>query len=157
MGMRLDPETTRRVLAMAEPQKTRREKEYVDAGVSIEPRRLVLTIPHETKSEANQRDRWGKIKRTKSVRKILQQTIWPYHSQLTKFVEAFHGGGLVTVTFTRLGGRQLDDDNLRSSMKAARDTVASLLLADDGDPRFCWRYAMKPGGPVGVMVELNYD
>ena len=45
------------------------------------------------------------------------------------------------VTFTRYGTKLLDDDNIRSAFKHARDGVAAWLGIDDADPRIIWEYA----------------
>jgi hypothetical protein len=127
----------------------------VEAGVSLEDGRLTIMLPLETKSEANQRGWKGKARRTKSARRILFQTVGPHHWVLTPFVTALHSGEAIRVLFTRLGGRRLDDDNLRSAFKAARDGVAAMLLADDGDPRFHWEYDQAIGGPVGIRIEIE--
>ena len=137
------------------PTRQPRPKEFVGAGVAIFVNKIMIHIPTETKSEANQRGWQGKAKRTKSARQIMYQTLWRHHGALTRFVEHFHGQGCLRVTFTRLGGRELDDDNLRSACKSVRDTVAALMLGDDRDPRFVWMYGQEPGGAVGVRVEIE--
>lgn len=48
----------------------------------------------------------------------------------------------------------LDDDNLRSALKAVRDGIAEKLGIDDRDPRVEWRYGQRKG-MVGVDVELE--
>lgn len=50
----------------------------------------------------------------------------------------------------------LDDDNLRSALKAVRDGVALALGVDDGDRRLVWHYAEKraPRGVYFVTVAL---
>ncbi len=116
---------------------------------------LTIIVPTATKSEANQRDTFGKAKRTKSARRILCQTMRPHHALLTAFVQAIEDGKALNVKLTRLGGRELDDDNLRSACKASRDAVASLLLSDDRDPWLRWDYGQEPGGPCGVRVEIS--
>lgn len=50
-------------------------------------------------------------------------------------------GDRFRVTFTRYGAKMLDDDNLRSAFKHARDGVAKWLGIDDADPRIVWEYA----------------
>jgi hypothetical protein len=60
------------------------------------------------------------------------------------------------VTFTRLGGAALDDDNLRGAFKGVRDYVAKELLGlDDADPRIEWKYDQRPGGPAGIRVRME--
>ena len=133
-------------------------KEFVEASV----RRtgpypnLKIIIPTETKSESNQRDTWGRVRRTKSAKAIFNQTMRPYYVDLNPLVQHFDVDGIIRVTFTRLGGRKLDSgDNLNGSMKALKDAVAAAFLADDGDPRFIWQYDQEPGGPIGVRIEIE--
>lgn len=53
-------------------------------------------------------------------------------------------------------GQPLDDDNLRSALKAIRDAVAAYLGVDDGSPEVRYEYSQSP--PVfttwGVHVEF---
>ncbi len=44
------------------------------------------------------------------------------------------------VAITRVGPNKLDDDNLVSACKAARDELAAWLELDDADPRLSWSY-----------------
>lgn len=73
------------------------------------------------------------------------------------------------VTLTRIAPRRLDDDDLRSALKAIRDEVAVCmglptkaprqgqvrLIADDSDPGM-WRYRQIKGAPkeYAVLVEI---
>lgn len=63
----------------------------------------------------------------------------------------------VTVTLTRLTSSALglDDDNLRGSLKAVRDELASWLGVDDRDPRVTWRYEQKLRAGFGVEVSID--
>ena len=62
----------------------------------------------------------------------------------------------LTVTLTRIATRNLDDDNLQSGCKAARDGVADWLGLDDADKRITWLYAQAKGKAkeYGLMVEI---
>jgi hypothetical protein len=62
----------------------------------------------------------------------------------------------LTVTMTRIGFGTLDDDNLASAFKAARDGVADWLGVDDGDPRITWIRQQQKGkrGEYGLWVEV---
>ena len=64
----------------------------------------------------------------------------------------------VVVTLTRVGVRDLDDDNLASAFKAVRDELAAWLGCDDG-PRapVSWRYAQRRGEPKEYAVEIQID
>jgi len=66
------------------------------------------------------------------------------------------GGGRLACTITRLGGREMDDDNLKPTGKWVRDTVALFLGVDDGPAGpIDWHYAQQPGGAWGVKVRLG--
>ncbi len=60
----------------------------------------------------------------------------------------------VPVTFTRVGPRRLDSDNVQGTLKGIRDEVAKQLGVDDGDMRFVWGYAQEIGEyAVKVLIE----
>ena len=100
-------------------------------------------VPIKTVSAANLREHWGEKAR-----------------RVAKEREAFHLMCPVgvstpcTVTFTRFGKRKLDDDNLSSALKAARDGIAQKIGIDDGDDRIAWRYFQEKGDQ-GVHVRIE--
>jgi hypothetical protein len=51
----------------------------------------------------------------------------------------------VVVTMTRVGPRALDDDNLKSSMKYVRDTIAKFYGVDDASELYDWRTEQRKG------------
>lgn len=57
------------------------------------------------------------------------------------------------VVLTRVGPRELDDDNLAGACKGVRDGVADYLGIDDGDKRIKWAYA-QARGPYGVRITV---
>lgn len=61
------------------------------------------------------------------------------------------------VTLTRYSAGTLDDDNLRSALKAVRDGIADRLGVDDNDARVEWKYeqAACKRGTYGVSVEIE--
>lgn len=59
------------------------------------------------------------------------------------------------VTLTRVAARVLDDDNLRSAFKAARDGVADWLGVDDGSELVEWRYAQETGKQYVARVRVE--
>lgn len=67
------------------------------------------------------------------------------HAAVAKALEPFARPDLegehVTITLTRMGPRELDDDNLAYAFKSIRDEVANWLGVDDADKRLSWRYA----------------
>jgi hypothetical protein len=60
------------------------------------------------------------------------------------------------VTLTRVGPRELDDDNLASAFKAVRDEVADFVGLDDGSKRFTWAYAQQRG-LYGIRIKLEVE
>ena len=63
------------------------------------------------------------------------------------------------VTFTRLGGKPLDeDDNLPRACKAVKDVVAEWLgVSDTGrDSRVRWRYRQAPAYAAGVRIRVEH-
>lgn len=61
------------------------------------------------------------------------------------------------VTMTRLGGKRLDDDNLRRALKAVRDVVAEWLGVDDADPKVCWRCRQRPAWRMGCRIWISEE
>jgi len=106
-----------------------------------------IILPLRTVSLANQREHWGKkARRAKSERQAAYL--------LTK-------GKLPTppcvVKLVRVAPRELDDDNLRGSMKSIRDGIADRLGIDDRDPLVTWEYGQAQGKPkeYAVLVEVK--
>jgi hypothetical protein len=64
----------------------------------------------------------------------------------------------VVVTLTRIGVRDLDDDNLAAGFKSVRDEVAAWLGCGDGkrDP-ITWRYAQRRGEPRQYAVTITVE
>lgn len=87
-----------------------------------------IELPLRIESTANLREHWAKkAKRTKNHRQAA--IVIPAHPLPC------------VVTLTRIAPRALDDDNLRSGLKALRDGIADRLGVKDNDPRVEWRYA----------------
>ena len=102
-----------------------------------------ITIPVATVSEANRRDHWSlKAKRAKGHRKA---AFWALQAEVASKVVPD------SVTMTRVAPRPLDDDNLRSALKAVRDGIADYFGINDRDPRVTWRYGQERG-----EVRQNY-
>lgn len=103
-----------------------------------------FTVPVRTVSEANRRDHWRvKAKRAKQHRRWAA-AVCPRHALPC------------VVAMTRLSAGELDDDNLRSALKAVRDGIADALGVDDRDPRVRWEYgqAKCKRGEFGVRVTI---
>ncbi len=107
---------------------------------------LEFTVPLKTVSGSNVREHWAvRAKRVKAERRKVWAK-WPRPARLPI---------LLRVTMTRLGGRELDDDNLRAALKGVRDQVAAQLGVDDRTPLVHWDYEQRPGGEAGVLVRVE--
>ena len=150
--MKLSPELTAKILAQAGAPKPRRKpapKQMVGRGV-----RLVLTVPCVVVSEMNRRDHWAaRRKRFDGQANEFWATVRIYGIDPPRGLRFVTRP--LTVTFTRIGGRTLDSDNLASAFKGLRDAVAAWCGLDDGDKRVTWRYAQEPGTAQGVRIELE--
>jgi hypothetical protein len=113
---------------------------------------LLLIVPIVTKSELNERGHWSaRAKRFAAQRKTVA---WAF---LASGVRKGKTPIPATVTLTRLGLRDLDNDNLAGAMKAVRDEVAAMLAVDDADPRLTWVYGqerVKLARDAGVRIEI---
>lgn len=113
---------------------------------------MICEIPLRTQSEANRRDHWAaRHRRVKGQRDAVALCLGLYDRPSLPCV----------VRLTRLSPRELDDDNLRSSLKAIRDEVARWLClpvgsggqVDDRDPRVRWEYGQARAREYGVRIE----
>lgn len=106
---------------------------------------IELELPLRIESVANLREHWAvKARRTKQHRHLACALV-PGHALPC------------VVTLTRIAPRALDDDNLRSGLKAVRDGVADRLGIDDRDPRVKWRYGQRPGKAKQYAVLVRID
>ena len=104
-------------------------------------------IPIKTVSEANTREHWRqRAARTKQNR--WAGAYWTRAKYPTLVLPA-------TVTLTRYGPRELDNDNLGGSFKALRDGIADAFGVDDGDARYAWVYRQERSRWHGVRIEIN--
>lgn len=104
-----------------------------------------VMLPVKTISEANARCHWAaKANRAKRQRHV------------ARALTAAHPLPVV-VTITRYSAGTLDDDNLRSALKAVRDGIADRLGVPDNDPRVRWCYAQArcTRGEFGVQVRME--
>lgn len=106
---------------------------------------VTVTLPLHTVSITNKREHWAK--RAKRARD---------HRMVAKAMVPAHPLPCV-VRLVRIAPRALDDDNLRSALKAARDGVADKLGVDDRDQRVTWEYGQERGGvgEYAVRVEIR--
>ena len=111
---------------------------------------IEVEIPIKTVSEANMREHWG----SKHGRQILQGNAVVYGLfQYRKEIEQFRLP--LAISFTRIGKRELDSDNLQSAFKKIRDKVASILLVNDGDKRITWDYKQEIGKSYAVRIRIK--
>lgn len=136
---------------MAARVKTLRRINWVKSAWAVE-----FTVPIQVVSEANRRgEHWSKQHARFKEQEMAVIACWaasPISSRLTF--------SKVIVTITKLGGRKLDGDNLQSSGKHVRDTIAALLGVDDGSDSVVWAYRQETAGagsssPVGVRVRIQ--
>lgn len=121
---------------------------------------MKLEIPLRLPSLANQRLHWAvKAKQTKAQRDALQ---WAWRAEIVRM--RARGDRTVThfpcvVTLTRVGPRELDDDNIRPAFKAIRDEIAAQLGFDDSRRSpIRWEYRqVKRGKDYAVLVEINAE
>lgn len=115
----------------------------------------VWVVPLKTVSEANQRGWHGKANRTTQARNAVCKALGMHLRHVVPFAEAYHRGEVVRLVLTRLGGGRLDAlSNIGAALKASEDAVALLCGANDGAANWHAKAEQKPGGPMGVMIEL---
>jgi hypothetical protein len=105
-----------------------------------------VILPIKTVSEMNCRDHWRKRHRRSKAAKACALVMVPKHPLPC------------VVMLTRLSPGTLDDDNLRSALKATRDGIAEKLGADDSPGSGIeWRYGQEicRRGDYGVRVEIE--
>lgn len=114
------------------------------------PTPITIHIPLRTGRGLNDREsRFARSERVKKERKAVWACWWRRSALQVKFP--------VEVLLVRIspGHVELDDDNLRGSLKAVRDQVADELGVNDGDRakvRFDYH---QERGPWGVRVQLQ--
>ena len=120
-----------------------------DMGGEMKPV-VEVTIPIKIVSEANTTGAWRtKARRVKEQKRVVTLVMSQFDVRLVKLP--------AVVRFTRLSFGELDTDNLASSCKAARDSVAAWLGIDDGDvTRVMYQYAqgMAPRKTYALKVEV---
>ena len=105
----------------------------------------VLISPLTLKSEANA---GGKL-RDKIARKSVVKSAVVHALPDMRFPLP------VVVRLTRIGQKQLDDDNLRPALKAVRDCVAAWLGVDDANPLIRWEYGQRAGFVGGCLIRIK--
>ena len=127
---------------------------------------LVVKLPIKTVSEKNSREHWG----TRSRRTAKQRS----YTLACLLATGWARPALpLVITLTRIGGRELDSDNLARALSGVRDGIAdkppgpttkpgrkpaarpSWVKVDDGSPLIEWRYAQIVGPPAAVLIEIR--
>ena len=119
---------------------------------------ISVMVPIRTENESNQRSHWAaRAKRAASQRTATYLCLIASPLERSRIPKA--------VRLVRIGGRGLDDDGLRSALKAVRDAVACKHTArvpgfydvDDGPKGpITWLYAQEPG-EWAVRIEVMLD
>lgn len=104
--------------------------------------RYDFVLPLRTVSRLNSREHW----RARSTRSKAERT--------AAALMCPHFPTPCKVTFTRVGPRALDSDNLQGALKSIRDGIADKLGINDNGPLVQWEYAQERG-PYAVRVELE--
>jgi len=118
--------------------------------IAAPPATVRVTLPLHTVSEANARGHWsGKAKRARIARSLVALVL-PLHRRIILPPPWL-------VTLIRISPSSgLDDDNLRSALKAVRDQVADELgLPNDSDPRM-WAYDQRRGSRKDLTLVRGY-
>jgi hypothetical protein len=148
--VKLSPEMTAKVEAMAE---------ITASGTVSLPPSLTLLVSIDcsavVKSEANTRCHWAaRQRRFKDQRAKLRREMAGVMGAFIAVKNLLVGGRRASVSFTKLGGRAVDSDNLAGAFKGLRDEVAEWLGLDDASPLVAWSYDQSPGGRQGVRLRV---
>jgi hypothetical protein len=115
-----------------------------------------ITMPIRTLSENVYRGMNRFVKHTKT--KTQRENVKLLLRQL-RVVPRVVGGqpNRYEVKLVRISAGELDDDNLRGSLKAVRDEVAEWIGLDDRDPLIVWKYGQEKAkqGTCGVRIEVR--
>lgn len=163
--MKLPPDLERRCLELAglSPQPAPAQKGkarppvMVQPAVRPRPAGVEFVVPlHLTPVTNKGAVKRGAIGRSGRDRRAVAAVLARDLAALAPFADAARTGWPVRCRIVRLGGGEMDDDNLQAAAKWVRDTVALFLGVDDS-PRgpVRWQYGQEPGGAVGVRVELE--
>lgn len=112
---------------------------------------IEVLIPVRIESVANLREHWAKRANRAKQHRMLA---W---AELRAADPGRKLSGKVCVTLTRIAPRALDDDNLRSALKAARDGVADWLGVPDNHPAIEWRYGQEKGLPKQYALRIQVE
>ncbi len=111
-----------------------------------ENKELVVTVPIKLPSLLNTRMHWRAMDKLKRGQKTAVAICL-----LNKPLPALP----VVITLTRFGPNKLDDDNLESSGKYARDQIAREYGVDDGSDQYEWRYEQRKSKEYSVEIRIE--
>lgn len=114
---------------------------------------MTVTMPIRLVSEANMREHWFVKNKRKKQQQAIVQACW-----ISEGMNRVEWRFPLKITFTRIGARRMDSDNLAGSGKAVRDELAKLLGVNDGDEtKVTWHYQQRTGkrGEYAVEIELK--
>lgn len=153
--MRLSPEMTAKCLELAgvaddTSRACRKAAASIAPGRSTVSWAITLRIPGlVVRSELNERCHWAaRASRFKAQERTVGLA---FSSANIPTGPAFTN---CVVMLTRIGAKQLDDDNLQGAFKAVRDRVAKWLGVDDADDRVKWEYSQRRGKP-GIEIRVE--
>lgn len=110
-----------------------------------------LTLPIATVSEANSREYWRK----KAARAATQRAATNLAIRGEIFRRKLTLPMPLRVTFTRLGVRELDSDNLQGAFKAIRDGLADAIGVNDKDKGYTWVYLQEKAKQKAVRITIE--
>lgn len=130
----------------------------IEPGFKISFNSVEFTIPLRLDSP----NRGGFVKKwmagqSQKHRKAWFKALVPHLKDTLFLIEAAQRKEPIYVTFTRIG-RMLDDDNLATCFKLARDSVAlSFGCEDDAKSPLKWSYCQVNRMVFGIIVKLSLD
>lgn len=110
------------------------------------------TLPIPTVSEANVSEHWSRRHKRHKAQELIIKGRWNRERPALTLP--------VVVKLTRIGVRELDDDNLRIALKHVRDVIADLIRPGlppgqaDGSSLIKWDYAQSKGKVRSVRIEI---
>ncbi len=107
---------------------------------------LTIYVPIRLSSLANERLHWSRKAKIVAAQRLAVKVCLMGHTLPPLPVQ---------VTFTRIGKKKCDDDNLAYLFKGVRDQVAQEFGVDDGSPLWTWRYSQEIGKEYGVEIEIT--
>jgi hypothetical protein len=126
------------------------------APVLVEPAGLVeWVLPVELPSLPNLRGHWAKRDKLRTAQ------FEAIHAGMRDLHVPSWGAAVTLpfprlVTFTRLGGRKLDADNLAACFKFVQDCIVGRYLGlDDGDDRLTFDYRQEASKMRGLRVRIE--